>query len=192
MLLIRHIDNYLNFLSSLLYEIFVQRPECMRSSQSVEIQFVLSHDSMEALVRGLAEKKVENLSYESFARLREFFDKNFSLSICTNDESTLISEFIETRNIAVHNRAIINRRYVERTGKPQARVGTKRLLGTGDLEAIVPILFGAVRSLDREARAHLAIRGHRLNLHATFREEYDRAEQKMSGQVYRRLLLRDS
>lgn len=177
--LARHVENYLNYLSSLLYEIFTQRPECMKSNEKVDFEFVLGHRSMETLVSGIAERKVETLSYSSFSALQEFFEDHFGLSICPTEHADVVNEAIETRNIAVHNRCIINSRYVEKTGKGRTRIGKRRVLYSADLESLVPILFLAVQSLDQVTRKHLKIVGHRFDIARILGDEYKSARRRM-------------
>src|SRR5262245_16750000 len=43
--LVRHVENYLSYLSALLFAIFQTRPEAMRSSEKVDLDFVLEHQS---------------------------------------------------------------------------------------------------------------------------------------------------
>lgn len=102
--LVRHVENYLSYLSALLFAVFVERPEAMRSQEKVDLEFVLEHKSWESLVRGLAERKVDALSYASFDRLADFFNDHFHLSICSQKDRPIIMEYIETRNISVPRR----------------------------------------------------------------------------------------
>jgi hypothetical protein len=126
-IVVRHVENYLNYLSSLLFEIFTQRPETLRSSDRIAVEEVLRHSTVDAIVKAVAERKVEALSYSSFQDLAVFFKERFSLTLAsTKNESTIIHA-IELRNISVHNRCIVNRRFVSRTGDestPVARVRT--------------------------------------------------------------------
>lgn len=107
-LLCRHIENYLNYLSALLFEIFVQRPESMKSGEKLELEFVLGHESMKSLIWGIAERKVGELSYRSFGRLVGFFQERFGIEICPEADRDRVNDAIETRNISVHNRCRIN------------------------------------------------------------------------------------
>ena len=49
--LVRHIENYLNFLSGLLFEVFRQRPETLKSSERVELATVLRYESLDTCRR---------------------------------------------------------------------------------------------------------------------------------------------
>lgn len=178
LLLVRHVDNYFNYLSSLLFEIFTQRPESMKSGEKVDVELVLEHKSMESLTRGLAERKVDALSYSSFATLLSFFKERFSLSICADEHVDAVNEYIETRNIIVHNRGIINRRYLEKIGQTHRKMGQLRLLDITDLDAIVPTFFSTVKSLDQQARSHMKIRGHYFDIPAIVHKEYEQAKER--------------
>src|SRR6266852_4253241 len=52
----RAYDNYLLYVSDLLAEIFVHRPETLRTSEQVRIEDVLIHHSMQSFIKTLAEK----------------------------------------------------------------------------------------------------------------------------------------
>lgn len=163
-ILVRHIENYLNYLSSLLYEIFIQRPETLRSSEKIEVSDLLKHNTMDDIVRDIAERKVSSLSYSSLSNLAEFFSDRFGLSIASSEQLSAICEAAEIRNISVHNRCIINERYLSRTGCDSAVLGQKKELFIGYLDEIVPILADLVKSLDESARRKMKLKNVRFNL----------------------------
>ena len=177
--LVRHVENYLSYLSALLFEVFQERPETMRSSEKVELDFVLEHRSYDSLVQGLAEKKVEALSYSSFERLSQFFQDQFHLSICTSKDLPLIREAIETRNISVHNRCRISRRYLEKVPETKWKLGSTRYLGIADIDLLVPALHKAVSQLDREARHHLRLPGIRFDVRAIQAEKFEEGHTRL-------------
>jgi hypothetical protein len=158
-ILVRHIENFLNYLSSLLFEIFTQRPETLRSSDRVEVATVLRHESIESIVRELAERKVESLSYSSFGDLAQFFQDRFKLQVGSDSDIELLTEAIEVRNISVHNRCVINRRFVGRLALPETSIGSKRELFVGDLDKLVPLLAKMVKVLDKSVVHHLNLKG---------------------------------
>jgi hypothetical protein len=157
--LIRHIDNFLNYLSELLSEIFIQRPDTLRSSEQVEVSEVLKHDSIDDLVKALAERQVEKLSYNSFSDLSEFFLKRFKIELFQENLHPLIIEAIEIRNLATHNRCIINNRFCKRTGGNLSEIGKKKELFIDDLERILPEIAKAVIRVDKEAKIKLNLKG---------------------------------
>ncbi|MGZ3524281.1 MAG: hypothetical protein ACXU9L_05770 [Thermodesulfobacteriota bacterium] len=161
---VRHVENYLNYLSSLLLEIFTQRPETLRSSERVEISSVLNFQSIPDLVRAFAERKVENLSYSSIADLCDFFRDRFKVELFSTGEMPAAVEAVETRNISVHNRCIINNRYVQKTRIDPAQAGKIKELFTKDLDRFVTVFLRSVKEVDKKVRSKLKISGHRLKM----------------------------
>jgi hypothetical protein len=157
-ILVRHIENYLNYLSGLLFEIFTQRPETLRSRETIKLETVLSHDSMDDLIRAIAQGRVDSLSYEAFDKLIDYFDDRFGLVLFPVAEAASVAEAVETRNISVHNRCTINERYVKRTGAPESLIGTRRELSNEEIVALVAVLRDGVSRLDAQARKKLKLR----------------------------------
>lgn len=166
-LLVRHVENYLNFLSSLLRVIFVSRPEVLRSAEKIDLETVFRHSSIDDLVRTVAERKVESLSYSSFGDLATYFEEKFHIDLVQSDDLRTVVEAIETRNISVHNRCVVNQRFVTRTGLTDAKVGKTRSLGIEDVERIAVVLTRSSLAVDKAARKSLGIRGVRFRTAAT-------------------------
>lgn len=161
-ILVRHIENFLNYVAALLYDIFVTRPETLRSSDKLEVASVLQHDSIESLILDVAERKVESLSYSSFGDLSQFFRERFHLILADGEQMKLLLEAIETRNISVHNRCVMNKRYISRLELGPENLGKKRALGIEYLDEVVPMLAELVRAIDKQARVKLKLRGFRF------------------------------
>jgi hypothetical protein len=156
--LVRHVENFLSYLSSLLFAVFTTRPETLRSGEQIDIDKVLRHDSLDTLVREIARRKVQELSYSSFADLSQYFKQRFGLAITpAKDFDTLVTA-IETRNISVHNRCIINDRYIRITGVKPEVLGKKKSVGIDTLEIIVPLVAVLTRQLDSAATEKFGIR----------------------------------
>lgn len=170
-ILSRHVENYLSYLSSLLFEIFTQRPETLRSSGSIDIETALQHNSINDLVRTIAKKKVENLSYSSFEDLAAYFGERFHLKLVQKEPLATIVEAIEIRNISVHNRCIINERYVSRSGSAATDVGKKKELYINYLDRVVPLLAEEVAKLDESARKRLKLKGTRFDIASFVKED---------------------
>ena len=160
--LVRHVEAFLNYLANLMFEIFTQRPETLRSADKVEVSRILQHATIKEVVHELARRKVDGLAYSSFSDLVAFFDERFGLYVVTAEELDTVREAIETRNISVHNRCIINERFIARTGAAAERLGTVRELYIDEVEKLVHTLGKSVRTLDQRARRKLKIRGTRF------------------------------
>jgi hypothetical protein len=163
-MLIRHVDNYLNYLSSLLFEIFTQKPETLKSSEKIEVETVLNCGTISDVVRIFAERKVESLSFSSIRDLYDFFQNRFKIELFTHNLMSLAIEAIETRNISVHNRCIINRRYISKTGADSELIGSKKTLIISKLDDFIQIFLQSVKAVDKTARSKLNIKAYRLKL----------------------------
>lgn len=161
-ILVRHVENYLNFLSSMLKEIFLTKPETLRSSEKVEIEIVLKHDSIDDFVKTIAERKVESLSYSSYSDLAEYFLERFGIELITNTHKSIMIEAIETRNISVHNRCIINTRYISKAGADPTLIGRHKSLGINDIEKLSQIISDSVIQTDKKIRGKFKIKAHRI------------------------------
>jgi hypothetical protein len=127
----RGVDNFLTFLSELLALLFRERPETLRSSeQQVKVAFVLQHNSMEELTEALGERRVEQLAYAGMRELADRLDDQLGFQLFeTEDELRRAIEFIEARNLIVHNRGIVNRTYISRVPWKRAELGERVTLG---------------------------------------------------------------
>lgn len=162
--LVRHVENYLNYLSSLLEEIFTRRPETLKSSEKVELELVLSHSTMDDFVKTIAERKVDSLSYSSFQALRQYFCEHFGLEICAESDLNKFIVYAEIRNISVHNRCVVNHRYLERTGSELLKAGELRQLYRDDIFDLVALFKEAVKGIDKLARKKFNLTGHRFKV----------------------------
>jgi hypothetical protein len=160
-ILVRQVENYLNYLSSLLKETFVARPEVLRSAEKIDLEVVLRHDSIEDLVRTVAERKVESLTYSSFLDLAAYFNDKFHIILFPDTDVPSVVTAIETRNISVHNRCIVNQRYISRTGEDPSQMGQIKALWVQDIEKISRIFAQSVCSVDADAHKRLKVAGHR-------------------------------
>lgn len=151
-IIVKQMENYLHYLSSLLNEIFTQVPSTLKSKKTVKVEEILSHSSLEELIESIAERKVESLSYSSFWKLREYFEDKFNLEICSREAIGTFVEYSELRNISVHNRCRVNERYLERTGTERFSLGEKRSITAADVYTLIDVLSESVKEIDASAR----------------------------------------
>ncbi|MDP3097441.1 MAG: hypothetical protein Q8M86_05810 [Syntrophales bacterium] len=163
-ILVRHVENFINYLSAVLFEIFTTRPETLKSSDKVEVSKVLEHDSIESLVREIAETKVDSLSYSSFSKLSEFFEERFRIPIASESDAKLIHEYIEIRNISVHNRCHVNKRFVARMNLAATEIGKKKAIYGEALDMLTTKLAEVVKAMDIVVRRKMKVKGVRFGV----------------------------
>lgn len=126
MLLVRGTDNFLTYLSQLLALIFTERPETLRSSETVRLEDILQHKTMEDLVKQLAERRVERLSYQGMKDLQKDLKEKLGFEIFPSSEAlSRAVEIIEIRNLIVHNRGVVNRTFQARTGDSSTNINNR-------------------------------------------------------------------
>ena len=140
LLVCRHVDNYLTYLSNLLSEAFRLRPELLRSNAKVEVDMILQHKSLDDLISVLAERKIQKLAYEPFTQVVRFFKSRLDLEIAGEEDLSRLTEAIEIRNLSVHNACVINRRYMQRLRLDSSLIGTMKRLNIENVEPLAIVL----------------------------------------------------
>lgn len=156
-LLSRHVDNFLTYLSSVLFESFIENPFLLKSNEKIDIKTILDQPTVEDIVRVIAEKKVESLAYSSFSDLSSYIHDKLSIAIADSSDYHAIVESIEDRNIIVHNRCTINSRYALRTKCDLEMIGLKRQLDISDIERKSMLLGYTAKSFDARLRRKIRI-----------------------------------
>lgn len=124
MMLVRGADNFLTYISELLALVFTSRPETLKSAETVKLEEILQHATMDDLVKRLAERRVERLSYQGMKDLQKDLTERLSFEIFPSSEPlSRAMRIIEIRNLLVHNRGIVNRTFQTRTGDSSSMIG---------------------------------------------------------------------
>lgn len=154
----RGVDNFLTYLSKLLGLVFRTRPETLRSAKTERLDVVLAFDSMSSLIDHLAEKRVHDLAYAGLGSLNQTLEREIGFELFPNrermDRAVVI---VETRNLIVHNRGVINDLYVSRTGDRSVPVGCKWQVGLPCAARCLRFLAAAVADIDSRARLKFAL-----------------------------------
>jgi len=106
------VDNFLSYISDVLGLIFETRPQALRSSETVKLNEILQHESMEQLIDFLVERKVERLAYQSLRDLGHDLETTLNFALFLDEDAfTTAASAVEIRNVLVHNRGKVNRKY---------------------------------------------------------------------------------
>jgi hypothetical protein len=148
----RSIDNFLTYISELLTVVFENRPEMLKSSDVVTVEEIFSYSTREELLSALIEKKVLSLSFKGMKELNDYLRKTVGFELFL--EADLLQHaavLIEKRNLAIHNRCVVNRRYLERvTGSP-LKLGDSIEFPNTQVLADITFLAEAVGSIEKRA-----------------------------------------
>jgi hypothetical protein len=135
------------------------RPELLRSSQQVSMKDVLAHADMESFIRWAAEKKVSELTFAGTEELRGFIKDRLGLELVAegSEHHMRLKQAIAARNLFVHNRGIIDQRFIQTVGNLFGKVGDR--LPSDILEADRPnsTLHAVVESFDPVAAGKFSL-----------------------------------
>jgi len=148
----RAVDNYLSYLSDLLALLFTERPETLRSREKVDLEFVLQWETMAELQDALAERRVENLAYKGMDDLAEYVSRTLNFELFQSPQLRAeVRHTVERRNLIVHKRGVIDRRYVQRVGEADGKPGQPLDLGGSQTLDAISGLCIAVADIDDRA-----------------------------------------
>jgi hypothetical protein len=144
------VNNFDTYVVSILREVLRTRPAILRTrEQNVTVEYVLQFQSIQELTNDLVEGKVNSLSYEGFKALQAWCNKRDIPLAVPEGMSDTIVELIATRNCIVHNRGLIDDKYLRTVETPKFRKYEKREIEVSDFEETVQILNRVVLATDQ-------------------------------------------
>lgn len=154
---VRLVDSYLCYIADLLTILHENRIELLNPKSTISLAEVLTFENLEDIHGHLIEKRVLDLSYRGIAALNDELSSNLNFPIFKDtDEETNMVQIIEVRNLLVHNRGQINRRFISRTDGDMSKLGKAVDLGN-PMDRLQFISAHAFR-VDQEARKKFGIR----------------------------------
>ena len=122
----RGVDSYLNYLSGLLGLIFRTSPETIQSADTVRFDAILEHTTMGDLIESQAERRVHELSYQGMATLARYWHSRLKFELFSDAERLAMGiRIVETRNLILHNRGVVNEVFIARVANSGARLGQR-------------------------------------------------------------------
>lgn len=154
MFLTRIVDNFQMYLTEIIRMVLHKRPEILSGrKQEISLGYILGFDSIESLTQDIIEAKVNSLSYDGFGDIEEWCNGRGIPLLVPNGERDKVVELIATRNLIVHNRAIVDDRFRKAIPQSAFVVGQERALeidaffdALSLLNRIVTVSDGAIAS----------------------------------------------
>jgi hypothetical protein len=155
----RAVDNYLAYLSELLWLLYSERPETLRArvedtggGEKVALDVVLEHSTMDDLVGTLVEQRVTDLSFKGVRSLADYLGSRLKFDLYSDEERFhRAMAIVELRNLIVHNRAVVNRLYLSRVPDSPFALGDAVKLDVDDFFADIAFLAESVVDIDTRA-----------------------------------------
>ncbi|TCS04587.1 hypothetical protein [Rhizobium sp. BK418] len=115
-MLSRAIESFDLYLTTILRDVFIARPEMLKSEGTVDVATIIEVGNYQDLVWHIVEKKVHELSYKPLSELRRFILSRTGIDIFPSEEvfaTTMVAS--EVRNLIAHNDCIANDVFMSRT-----------------------------------------------------------------------------
>jgi len=112
------------YLGDIVRKVLLTHPDALKSSKQITVETLLCLRERKQIIAHLADNEVNELLYRPFPNIVRYFKKKFNLDLnaCVVSPET-IEEIMQTRNIHVHNRGLVNQRYLESVKKTTLKVG---------------------------------------------------------------------
>ena len=158
LVLVSVVDNFLASLAELLKLIFTTRPEALSSGETVKLEDVVRHSSLEDLLTFLVERKVDRLAYQTLRDLASEAEKILGVTLFT-DEGDLARavDLVATRNVLVHNRGVANERYLRQLSSTSLEAGDEVWVSGNATLAAQRFLTESVAAIDQRAVAKFGL-----------------------------------
>ncbi|WP_421951094.1 hypothetical protein [Pelagibacterium sp.] len=116
LLLSRAVESFDLYLTKTLRDIFLARPEMLKSEQQLDAGSIIEAGSYDEVILRLVERRINELSYKSLAELRKYVRKGTGIDLF---ETEAIYECVvlasEVRNLIAHNDTVVNAQFTART-----------------------------------------------------------------------------
>ncbi len=106
-------DNFETYLSDLLYEIFLAKPESLKSSQQVTIKEVLDCSDLQDFVIYWANKKIGKLQKGSVKGFIDENDQIKKLNVIDKPTQDEIEKILQIRHLYSHRNGIIDEKFLQ-------------------------------------------------------------------------------
>lgn len=141
MFLTRAVDNFQIYLTQIIRAVLIKCPAILSArKQELSLGHILGFDSIASLVMDIVESKINSLSFEGFGTIEEWCkDRGIPLLVPEGERGRVI-EIIALRNLIIHNRAVVDSKYLKAAQKTDQTVGSRRLLTGSEFFAALDLL----------------------------------------------------
>jgi hypothetical protein len=141
------------YLVDIVRGVFLTHPDALKSGKQLNAETVLQLGGQKQIVSYLAEKEVEELLYKGFPEVVDYFDKKFSINLnASTVPAEQVVEILATRNIHVHNRGMVSRRYLQCVKKSTLRIGTYKPITREYLRDSINLISKIAKFIDTEVQ----------------------------------------
>lgn len=128
----RTVESFQLYLTTILRDVFVSKPQLLKSSSKIDVAMVIESGNYENLIWQIIERQVLEVSYKSIGDLTQFIEKRTGINLFESAEQLeIVTVALEVRNLIAHNDCVVNELFEQKTKKfnvPLEISDTKRLV----------------------------------------------------------------
>ncbi|MEU9311735.1 hypothetical protein [Streptomyces sp. NPDC048256] len=110
--LTRCVDSFLVYISDVLTEAMITRPELLKTQEQVALEDVLTHGNLSEFISWAAERRVAQLSFKGLNEISRHVEKTLGLTIHQEEvDWVALKQGVAIRNLIVHRRGVIDDRF---------------------------------------------------------------------------------
>lgn len=148
----RAVDNYLIYLSQLLAVIYKEKPDSIKALESpITTKDIFSFSTIDDLIAGIVEAKIEQASRQGAKDLFELFSKHHFKLFETSEYESAGKFIIEIRNVIVHNRGRITKVFKDKFPSYTQEIGDRIIITNNNARNIINFLVNLVIDIDNRA-----------------------------------------
>jgi len=149
-------DTFEVYLADLLFEIYLAKPETLKSNSTITTQDVLNCQTIEEVVRLIATRKISSLKK---GNVKEFTDENKQikgLNVFTPTLANQIDDIFQLRHLCVHNNGRVDAKFLSHSSG-RYKLGDELFLTVQELCEYAELFTNTVNSLDKAAIASFSL-----------------------------------
>ncbi|MFC0300358.1 hypothetical protein ACFFIS_05930 [Virgibacillus soli] len=160
----RQVDNFQTYIVNLVREILKVQPNILHNNHPhISIAQLLEVESKDELINEVIENKVSSLANKGFGHIEEWCKASGIPLTVDRDLKSKLKEFIAIRNIIVHNRCIVDEKYLRVAPQSKYKKGSIRKLDVDDLYEAINIFSEIVKHTDKKSIEKFNLEESRLN-----------------------------
>jgi len=148
-------DNFETYLSDLLLEIYLAKPEALKSESTVTVREVLECSDMQEFISAYAKKKLAKLQRGS---VKGFIGENKQISALGVFDTTIVDgveKILQIRHLFAHRNGIVDAKF--QGYFPATTVNTDYLISLNEFLDMFEYLAGTVHAVDQAAVMHYGL-----------------------------------
>lgn len=152
MIFSRQIDNFQTYVVNLVREILNIKPNILHNNHpQISIAQLLEVNTIDELINEVIENKVSSLANKGFANIKEWCRTSGIPLVVDRKMEGKLKEFIAIRNMIVHNRCIVDDKFLRVVPDSKFQKGSIRKLKVDDLYEAINIFSNIVKETDKNS-----------------------------------------